>query len=257
VSSLRPPMRDTTGNTTSPVDASDRLDPPAAATSAPAVVLCLYPREPHREGQIVQCDPRGRDALLVGRLGKPPFMQRPGENTGHDRLHGDTISGEQMFISAEGDGARVHNVGQRRVLIDGTVGVRNAARTALKSAIKAEVATIQAAADADPDNAEAIITSTSLTVRKVGVRVKALFAVTQGPVSGTAILVVKSAGYHASYDWQMSVDGGKTWTEIPSTTRTKTSVPALPVGTTVIFRFRSLTPKGQSDWSQPIGLLVK
>jgi len=139
----------------------------------------------------------------------------------------------------------------------GTVGTRNAARTALRSALKTEVATIQAAADADPDNAEAIITSTSLTTRKVPVRVKAPFAVKSGALSGAAILEVKSAGTHASYDWQMSVDGGKTWTDIPSTTKVKTTVSALPVGTTVQFRFRSLTPKGQSDWSQPIGLLVK
>ena len=139
----------------------------------------------------------------------------------------------------------------------GTVGARNAARTALRSAIKTEVASIQAAADADPDNAEAIITSTSLTTRKVPVRVKAPFAVRAGAVSGSAVLEVKSAGTHASYDWEMSVDGGKTWTEIPSTTKVRTTVNALPVGTTVQFRFRSLTPKGQSDWSQPIGLLVK
>jgi hypothetical protein len=34
-------------------------------------------------------------------------------------------------------------------------------------------------------------------------------------------------------------------------------VTALPAGTTVQFRFRSLTPKGQTDWSQPTSLLVK
>jgi hypothetical protein len=139
----------------------------------------------------------------------------------------------------------------------GTVGARNAARAALRSALKTEVATIQAAADADPENAEAIITSTTLRVRKLPVRTKAPFAVKAGAVSGAALLTVKSAGTHASYDWQMSVDGGKTWTEIPSTTRAKTTVTALPAGTTVQFRFRSLTPKGQTDWSQPTSLLVK
>ena len=134
---------------------------------------------------------------------------------------------------------------------NGTVGTRNAARTALRSALKTEVATIQAAADADPDNAEAIITSTSLRVRKVP------FAVTQGTVSGAAVLSAKSAGPHASYDWQMSVDGGHTWTELTSTPQSRTKVTSLPPGTTVSFRFRSLTPKGQGDWSQPIALLVK
>ena len=139
----------------------------------------------------------------------------------------------------------------------GTVGARNAARSALVSALKAEVATIQVAADADPDNAEAIITSTSLRVRKTPDRTKAPFAVKQGAASGSAALAVKAAGPRASYDWQTSVDGGKTWTDLPSTTSAKTTVAGLPVATTVQFRFRSLTPKGQGDWSQPIGLLVK
>ena len=139
----------------------------------------------------------------------------------------------------------------------GTVGVRNATRTALVSGCRAGISCVQQEADADPENAEAIITSTSLTVRKVPVRVKAPFAVKQGPVSGMALLAVKSAGRNCSYDWEMSIDAGKTWTEIPSTTQTRTSVTALPVGTVVQFRFRSLTPKGQGDWSQPIGMLVK
>lgn len=139
----------------------------------------------------------------------------------------------------------------------GTVGARNAAKVLLRSALRGTVSCVQQAADADPENAEAIITSTSLQVRKVPVRVKAPFAVKQGPVSGMVLLAVRSAGSRASYDWQMSIDGGKTWTEIPSTTKTRTSVSALPVGTTVQFRSRSLTPKGQSDWTQPIGMLVK
>jgi hypothetical protein len=139
----------------------------------------------------------------------------------------------------------------------GTVGARNAARAALRSAIKATVATIQALADADPENAEAIITSTTLTLRKVPIRIKAPFAVKEGTVSGSAVLAVKSAGRNSSYDWQMSIDGGKTWTDLPSTTRTRTTVFALPVAITVLFRVRSLTPSGQGDWGQPIGMLVK
>jgi len=96
--------------------------------------------------------------------------------------------------------------------------------------------------------------------RKVPVRMKAPLAVTAATGSGAAILTVESAGTHASYDRETSVEGGKTWFAIPSTTRTKTTAAALPVGTVgtaVQFRFRSLTPKGQSDWSQPTGLLVK
>src|ERR1700693_3076834 len=45
----------------------------------------------------------------------------------------------------------------------GTIGTRNAARTALRSALRAIKGCVQQAADADPENAEAIITSTSLS----------------------------------------------------------------------------------------------
>jgi hypothetical protein len=116
---------------------------------------------------------------------------------------------------------------------------------------------IQLVADGDPDNAQAIITSTSLSVRKVGARSKAPFAVKQGDVSGSVRLAVKSAGPPASYDWEWSADGGKTWRAAVSTTQAKTTLFGLPVGTSVSFRFRPLTPKGQGDWSQPIALLVK
>ena len=139
----------------------------------------------------------------------------------------------------------------------GTIEARNAAMSALKSALEAERATIQLVADADPDNAQAIITSTSLSVRKVGARSKAPFAVKQGDVSGSVRIAVKSAGPRASYDWEWSADGGKTWTSAESTTQAKTTLIGLPVGTSVSFRFRALTPKGQGDWSQAIALLVK
>ncbi len=139
----------------------------------------------------------------------------------------------------------------------GTVEARNAAMSALKSALEAERATIQSAADADPDNAPAIITSTSLSVRKAGSHAKAPFAVTQGDTSGSVRLAVKSVGPHGAYDWEWSADGGKTWTQVASTTQAKTVIVGLPVGTACSFRFRSVTPKGESDWSQPIALLVK
>jgi hypothetical protein len=139
----------------------------------------------------------------------------------------------------------------------GTVEARNAAMGALRSALQAEKATIQQVADADPDNALAIIGSTSLGVRKITPRTKAPFAVTQGAVSGSVHLAVKAAGVRAAYDWEWSSDGGKTWNQAPSTTQAKTTVLALPVGTSVLFRFRSVTPKGESDWSQPLALLVK
>jgi hypothetical protein len=139
----------------------------------------------------------------------------------------------------------------------GTIGARNTAKAALIQGLRAVRTNLQLLADASPDNAEAIITSTSLTVRKTAARSKAPFAVVQGPISGSAHLTAKSTGPRAAYDWEWSGDAGKTWVQATSTTQARTTITGLPVGTSVQFRFRSVTPKGQSDWCQPVSLLVK
>ena len=54
-----------------------------------------------------------------------------------------------------------------------------------------------------------------------------------------------------------SADGGKTWVSAPSSLQAKTTVTGLPVGTSVLFRYRTLTKTGEGDWSQGLALLVK
>jgi hypothetical protein len=77
------------------------------------------------------------------------------------------------------------------------------------------------------------------------------------PRPGSAHLAAKSAGPRAAYDREWSGDGGHTWRQVASTTQAKTSITGLPAGKTVQFRFRSVTPKGQTDWCQPVSFLVK
>jgi hypothetical protein len=139
----------------------------------------------------------------------------------------------------------------------GTVAARNAARSALLSQVHAARAFVQALADADPAQAEAIISSAGMAVHKPSSHLKAPFVARQGPTSGTVHLVAKAAGRRASYGWEWSSDGGKTWTELPPTLQAKTTVSGVPAGTNGEFRFRALTKEGQGDWSQPVALLVK
>ena len=139
----------------------------------------------------------------------------------------------------------------------GTIPARNAAKVVYVGALNAVKALIQQKADANPENAEAIITSTNLAVRKVASRQKQTFAVTYGPVSGTVHVAAKAVARRASYDWQYSVDGGKTWVDAPNTLQAKTTIASLPVATTVEFRYRATTKAGMGDWSQPISILVK
>jgi hypothetical protein len=139
----------------------------------------------------------------------------------------------------------------------GTIAARNAAKVVFIGALHALKARVQQAADANPDQAEAIITSTTLTVKKTAMRQKQTFAARYGATSGTVDVIAKAVANRASYEWQYSVDGGKTWVESPNTLQARTTITGLPVATVVEFRYRPTTKSGQGDWSLPTSLLVR
>jgi hypothetical protein len=140
----------------------------------------------------------------------------------------------------------------------GAATVRNDKRAALVSLLSQLRGYVQSVADATPENGAAIIESAGLGVRKVVLRGKRAFAAKQGPVASSAIVTAVTAGPRSSYEWQYSTDGGKTWVMAPATTQGKTTIGGLPSGSTVQFRYLSVTPKGgQGDWSPAVSLLVK
>jgi hypothetical protein len=140
----------------------------------------------------------------------------------------------------------------------GATTVRNDKLTVLVSLLAQLRGYVQGVADATPENGAAIIESAGLAVRKVPTRPKRAFAATQGALAGSAIVTAVTAGPRSSYEWQYSVDGGKTWVSAPATIQGRTTIAGLPVGTTVQFRYLAVTAKGgQGDWSQATLLLVK
>ena len=142
--------------------------------------------------------------------------------------------------------------------VKGAVVQRNAAKKALVQQMQLLKATVQSVADADPDNALTIIEGAGMTVRRPTVRKPRVFAATPAATSGTVKLVATSAGPRTSYEWQYSTDGAKTWIAAPPSIQAKTTIPGMPAGTTVQFRYRAITPKtGAEDWSAPVSLLVK
>ena len=72
-----------------------------------------------------------------------------------------------------------------------------------------------------------------------------------------AKLVAVSAGARSSYEWEYSVDGGRTRVTAPVTLQAKTIIAGLTPGATVLFRYRPVTKKGEGDWSQTVPLIVK
>ncbi|MGH7294973.1 MAG: hypothetical protein ACRELB_08570 [Polyangiaceae bacterium] len=140
----------------------------------------------------------------------------------------------------------------------GAVTVRNDKRTVLVGLFQELRGYVQGVANATPENAAAIIESAGFAVRRIAPHGKRAFTATQGALSGEARITAVNAGPRAAYDWQYSVDGGKTWVEVPSTTQGRTTISGLPAGTTAQFRYRAVTPKGgQGDWSPAVALLVK
>jgi beta-xylosidase len=139
----------------------------------------------------------------------------------------------------------------------GAVTTRNEQRAALVALLQHLKAYIQVQADAGGDNAASIIESAGVAVRKTPVRKPRVFTAKPGTNSGTVELVTAAAARRASYEWQYSADGGKTWVTIPSTLQARTTVTGLTAGTTVEFRFKSVVKAGESDWSAPVSLLVK
>jgi hypothetical protein len=138
----------------------------------------------------------------------------------------------------------------------GAAAARDEKRTALVALLQQLRAHIQATADAAAANGASIIESAGVAVRKTPTRHARTFAAKPGPVSGVVNVVAASAARRASYEWQYSNDGGKTWIAAPPTLQARTKIAGLVPGATVQFKYRALTKTGEGDWSQVVSLMV-
>jgi hypothetical protein len=137
----------------------------------------------------------------------------------------------------------------------GAAEARNAALQTLHDDLLHLMNGVQAAANANPANADAIIQSAGMAVRKVTLHTKGPLTVALGTVSGSVKLVAKAVASRACYEWQYSTDQ-KTWTEVPPTLQAKTEIDGLLTATAYFFRFRGVIKTGTGDWSQVVSLLV-
>lgn len=138
----------------------------------------------------------------------------------------------------------------------GAAAARNEKRTALVVQLQQLRSYVQTTADADATNGTSIIQSAGVAVRKTATRQARAFAAKPGAVSGVAKVVAVSAARRASYEWQYSIDGGKTWIAAPATLQAKTKIAGLAQGATVQFKYRAVTKTGEGDWSQAVSLMV-
>jgi hypothetical protein len=138
----------------------------------------------------------------------------------------------------------------------GAVIDRDAALKTLRVALNNERAYVELVANADPANAAKIADAAGMSLHKPHARTKAPLTAKAGLTSGVVHLVALRAQGAKANEWQLSTDGGKTWVDLPSTTRAATTVTNLTPATTVQFRQRALTKNGMSDWSLPVPHVV-
>jgi hypothetical protein len=146
----------------------------------------------------------------------------------------------------------------------GTVAVRNAKRDVLITSLESERMYVQSLCDANPEQAETLITAAGMATAKTPVHNKPALAATQGPVPGSAklvanatLLVGRNVRKRVTYNWQLSADGGKTWTLLPSTPLASTIAEGLTPLTTYSFRVSPTVSKTPGEWSQAVTLLVR
>ena len=114
---------------------------------------------------------------------------------------------------------------------------------------------VQMIVNADPSNAELLAQQAGMSLRKKVVASKPALAVHQ-TVSGMVHVVAKATKGARVNEWQYSTDGGKTFIDVPPTTKASVTITGLQPGTTVTYRQRPVTKTGRGDWSQPISALV-
>jgi hypothetical protein len=147
----------------------------------------------------------------------------------------------------------------------GSATLRNTKRNAVWSAMGMLRSYVQSLADAlDPEGAAALIEAAGLLVAAPITHHKAELAATLGTTSGTAHLEANAsllvgpadASKKALFNWQMSANGGQTWTDLHATPYANTDVPGLTLLTTYSFRASVTIGKVTGPWSQAVSLLV-
>jgi hypothetical protein len=100
-----------------------------------------------------------------------------------------------------------------------------------------------------------IIQSAGLDVQLNGKHVKPPIAAKSG--NNQVKLIAKAVEFAGSYNWDISSDLGKTWTNITTTTQASYTVKGLTTGDILQFRVRAILPAGPNPWSIAVSAVVQ
>jgi len=131
---------------------------------------------------------------------------------------------------------------------------RDAARLVVENDLRDLRLDVQKAANADPLNAETIITSAGMSVKMLSSRGKQQNEAEDGVEEGSIDLTAEGAGPH---EWRISTDE-KEWTLLPSSRTSTTTVTGLTPGVLYSIQNRMmLTNNEKTEWSQSVKIRIK
>lgn len=139
-----------------------------------------------------------------------------------------------------------------------SVSERDAKRKALVALLQRLASYVQTVAIANPEHRAEIVESADMYLKKAGgPRGRPFKAKQTGP--GQIKVVAPSAGFGAAYEFQYSLDGGKTWlsTKEPIQTRADVTIDGLPPHTMVYLQYRLILKSVAQAWSQRIRIMVE
>jgi hypothetical protein len=147
----------------------------------------------------------------------------------------------------------------------GTASTRNSKRNAVWSAMLSLQSYVQGLADSmSVTDATTLIENAGMIVAKAADRLKAALGATLTTTPGmvhlaanrTALVGKANAHKRVLFSWEMSANGGQTWTALPPTLFASTIVSGLTLMSTYAFRVSVQVGNTPGTWSQAVSVLV-
>ena len=138
----------------------------------------------------------------------------------------------------------------------GTAAARNIVYNIVKKDLQEYQIYVQSLADkaAESTDAIAIIKASGFSLKATGIRIKPPLRAKQGTATGEVKLFGTAPGTRSKYNWQISVNEGASYSDLPSTLIAKTTVSGLS-SVKSLFRFRTLSKDGLSEWSVAVSII--
>jgi hypothetical protein len=148
----------------------------------------------------------------------------------------------------------------------GAAATRDAQRDLLWTAMETERIFIQSVADANPSRSLSILQNGGLVVVQVGSHAKGLLTLKNGAASGTVecfanvglllgALATKRS-QHRFFNWRYTLNGGTSYTGLPSTTHPQTAITGLTPQAVVGVQVNLNIATGPGEWSPMVAILV-